>query len=332
MNIAIIGAGFSGMAIAWHLLKYDNVNITLFDPAGIGGGASGISAGLLHPYAGLHSKLNWKGREGYTAATALLESSAKVMQQPVYSKTGLIRIAMTEANEKDYALCAHQYSDVDWLDPDAFQMLVPQAVPNPAILIKSALVVDNSIYLEGLWKFCSKKGSKIEQRQIFSLEELKHFDVLVVANGAAACRIKELSNLPITPVKGQILELAWPKHLAPLSIPINSQAYIIMSPDKQTCLVGATYERNFKTAEPDEAYAIHELLPKAIAMIPDLKNAKVLRCRSAFRASTPDHKPYFKQFNSRCWILSGMGSKGLLYHSLFAEQLSREIAIIYSSE
>ena len=50
---AIIGGGFAGVATAWHLLAAGQGSIAtldLFDASGLGGGASGAAAGLLHPY------------------------------------------------------------------------------------------------------------------------------------------------------------------------------------------------------------------------------------------------------------------------------------------
>jgi hypothetical protein len=50
---AIIGGGFAGVATAWHLLaagKGSVAGLDLFDASGLGGGASGAAAGLLHPY------------------------------------------------------------------------------------------------------------------------------------------------------------------------------------------------------------------------------------------------------------------------------------------
>ena len=68
MKVAVIGAGFCGLAVVWNLLNQlfqPNLEVTLFDKTAIGSGASGVAAGLLHPYAGAHAKLNWRGKEAW---------------------------------------------------------------------------------------------------------------------------------------------------------------------------------------------------------------------------------------------------------------------------
>ncbi len=53
MKIAIVGSGFSGCGVCWHLLQSEGVEITLFSA---GGGASHIASGLLHPYFGMKAR------------------------------------------------------------------------------------------------------------------------------------------------------------------------------------------------------------------------------------------------------------------------------------
>lgn len=321
MRIAIVGAGFTGLALAYHLEKRGECQITFFDPKGIGGGASGIAAGLLHPFAGLHCKLNWKGREGMEATRKLLQVSAEKMEDSVYFNSGLIRPVLNEGNRKDYLLSSQRYpEDIEWLEADSVQKLLPQAACYPGVLIKDAITVYSDLYLKGLWLNC--QNAKLIQTEIRSLEELKDFDRIILANGAAASKIQELSNLPISQVKGQILEISWPEGLPPLSTPMNSQAYIVMAPGNRTCYVGATYERDFKTSDPEPEVAMRELLPKAYAMIPALKEGKIIGCRAGIRASAPHHQPLLRQINQTTYVLTGMGSKGLLYHALFAKELA----------
>nr|CAB3469634.1 unnamed protein product [Digitaria exilis] len=55
LRYAVLGAGFAGLSVAWYLLKHSprdsRVSVDIYDENGVGGGASGVSGGLLHPYS-----------------------------------------------------------------------------------------------------------------------------------------------------------------------------------------------------------------------------------------------------------------------------------------
>lgn len=55
LKFAVLGAGFAGLSVVWNLLQHTSkdsrICIDIYDETGIGGGASGISGGLLHPYS-----------------------------------------------------------------------------------------------------------------------------------------------------------------------------------------------------------------------------------------------------------------------------------------
>lgn len=73
MKIAIIGAGFCGLATAWNFATSGDHEISIFDPTPIGKGTSGIATGLLHGYVGARSKRNWRATEGLQATHRLIE-------------------------------------------------------------------------------------------------------------------------------------------------------------------------------------------------------------------------------------------------------------------
>lgn len=324
-QIAILGAGFSGLATAWHLLQLlPDSQIKVFDPAGIGGGTSGIAAGLMHPYAGAHAKLNWQGRQGWQSTRSLLEVATTALDQPVAEFSGLMRLATTFEQQQDYIQCASKYEDVTWLNASQCQELIPGIHSLPGIYIQSAVTVNSPLYLKGLWLACQKYNATLEQIAIKNLKEIQDFDAIVVAMGASSTTFSELAHLPTIPVKGQVLELAWPD-LPPLPLAINSHAYMVMNQGNRSCIAGATYERNFTCISPNLEIAINDILPKVQAFLPGFGPSSVLECRAGIRASTPDHLPFARRINKQLWTLFGMGSKGLLYHSLFAEKLSREI-------
>jgi len=104
--VAIVGAGFAGVATAYHLAKRhleggeeeaeeeeeeeeDDARrrrrrrrrrraralvVHLYDEKGIAGGASGVAAGLLHPYTP-RGKLIWRGVEGVTETLRLVDAA-----------------------------------------------------------------------------------------------------------------------------------------------------------------------------------------------------------------------------------------------------------------
>jgi len=319
-KFAIVGTGFGGLAAGWYLLQ-QFASVDFYDPLPIGFGTSGLAAGLLHPYAGLHAKLNWKGYEGFAAAKELLQVASSVLKEPVFWESGLLRLALTEENKSDFAKCAQKFPSVKWWTEEECQNKVAGIVKAPGIFIEEALTVDTKKYLQGLKQSCFQQGARFFCQAISNLNDLKEYDGIILAAGAATSQWAETAQLPLSKLKGQILELEWPADLPPLSIPLNSQAYIVMNPSSKNCIVGATFERDFNDESPNPQLAIEDLLPKAIDMLPALKKAKVISCRSGIRASAPLHRPLVQQINPRCWVFTGMGSKGLLYHALYAKEL-----------
>ncbi len=323
MKIAIIGAGFSGLATAWTLLQHKlQLEVVIFDGHGIGCGASGVSAGLMHPFAGAHSKLNKWGYEGFKATEKLLRASEIALGKKPYIESGILRPALLPIQLTDYQIASQKYSEeIQWLSQEEIKELIPDIADAPGIFIKNGITVFSQEYLQGLWLACQKLGAVFQQLTVTSLVELADFDAIVVAMGAHSADLKELSHLPLSYTKGQILELEWPEGFPPLPMPLNAQIYCVMLPDNKRCMAGSTYERNFNSSKSDIKIARDEICPKLALLYPPLKDAKIINCHTGIRVSAPHHLPFLHQVNERCIVLTGMGSKGLLYHALFAERL-----------
>lgn len=324
MRVAVLGAGFCGLAVAWNLLQISDIEVVIFDPKPIATGTSSIAAGLLHPYIGAHSKLNWRAIEGMMATCKLLRIAEQALGKTVAYPQGMLRLAITVQQMKDFTDSANLYTDVQWRSMEECRNAKHQILPHPGIFIDSAITVDCESYLQGLWLACSSRGALFEQIAITSLNELDHFDRIIATMGAHTTDLFELAHLPIRPTKGQVLEFSWPNNLTTLSYPINSQAYLLMNPRNASCIVGATYEKQYSSESPDVEAAKEEILPKVRTFFPKIDELNLISCRAGIRAGTPDRKPLIAQINNTCWVLTGMGSKGLLYHALFAEELVKK--------
>jgi glycine/D-amino acid oxidase-like deaminating enzyme len=320
-KIAILGAGFSGLALSWFLLNTPNPpEVTLISN---GNEASRMSAGILHKYMGLHAKLNPLANEAEKEAQALLAACEPYATSPLILNQGLIRIALTEQQITSYQKCTASYPDVKWLDN--CQSLDRNAPPYPGIFIESGLTVNAKEYIDALQRACIEKGLLTEFKTIRNQDSLAAYDHIIGAMGALTPSLEPFQTLPIHPLKGQLIEIQWPKDLPPLPHTLISQVYMAMSEDNTKVIVGATYEHHFDSPAPNPQLAIDFLLPKALELYPPLAGMPILAVTSGIRGTTPTRLPFAKVLSPRFSILAGMGSRGLLYHAYFAKQLAVEI-------
>lgn len=330
MRIAILGGGFAGLAVAWFVLHYTKGSYTvdLYDPEPIAGGTSGLSSGLLHAYAGKHARLSWAAEQCMKETHRLITVASQAIHQPVILSKGILRPALSPQQITDFQACAQVYHDTEWWDKERCERIVsglhlPQE--GGGLYLKEGLTLDVQTYLQGLWQACAIHGTQYHQKAMVSNEELAAYDRILIAMGPLSKNFPPLKDLPITPVKGQILELKWPSGVKPLPFSLNSQKYIVMRPDGRSCLVGSTYEHHFTSPKPDPELALKEIIPQIATFFPALEKAPVLSIRASFRASTPNHLPLVGRVSDKFYFFTGLGSKGLLYHAWVGKRVARAL-------
>ncbi len=328
MRVAILGGGFAGLSVAWYLLHYTqgSAAIDLYDPEPIAGGASGISSGLLHPFGGKQARRSWESERCLKETHRLLTAAAQAIGKPMILSKGIIRPALSDQQITDFKIAADQNEDAEWWDKKKCEDHIRGLTLPPnggGLYIKEGLTVDVKTYLQGLWQACLIHGTQYHQKAVITQEALEEYDRVLIAMGPLTKNFPPLKDLPISPVKGQILELKWPGDVPPLPFSLISQKYIIMSPDHKSCYVGATYEHNFNSPKPDTALAIQQIVPSISQFFPSLAGAEVLNTRAAFRASSPNHLPMVGKISGKFYFFTGLGSKGLLYHAWVGKRVAR---------
>ena len=281
-RIAIIGAGLAGLATGYFLSP--TCQVTLFDKNGVGGGTSGMAAGLLHPYVGQTGKMNTFGQEG-------MEASLPLVKNHILHK-GIFRIPINEQMETRFAN-----------SPD-FQKR------GDGYWHEEAYAIDTPAYLQWLMDEITRNGGNLQIQTIDDPTVLPH-DVVILCQGW------QTPFVQITAVKGQLLEID-----ATLPYPIAAEGYLL--PKNGHCILGSTYERNFKTTDPDPC-CIEELLEKGEKMMKGISSQSIVRIKAGVRASTPQRLPCIKKITDRFFAYTGLGSRGLLYHALFAKKLINQI-------
>jgi glycine/D-amino acid oxidase-like deaminating enzyme len=283
MKIGIIGAGFAGLAAAYYLSEH--FDVTIFEAKKIGGGASGVSSGLLHPYPGEKGRRSWHADEAMKYAKELLQVAEEALGRPVADYSGILRMGE----------CLNPGPDIEQLGDKTF-------------LIKSGITVFTELYLEGLWIACQKRGVKLEIKKVAALQDLDSYDRVILAVGAGIRHFPECSHLKINFVKGHVLTCVLDQ---PLERSISAKRYTAKTASGEICHIGATYERDFIDESACLETATELLKPET----------KVLDCKAGIRVTNPAHYfPMIEQINPKTWVITALGSRGLLYHAYFGNQ------------
>lgn len=321
-KIGIIGAGFSGLGLCYHLCKSGKVGeITLFDRAGIGGGASGIASGLLHPYPGEEAKRSWMAKEGMEETCALLEVSTESLGIEVAKQSGILRLALTDKQKEKFQKRVEISDDMEWWDEYQTKSFIPGGGYNPGIFIRSGITVHSSLYLQGLWKACESLGAQFVKKELYS-DEMEEFDQIVIAAGSGIQKFTECASLPIAFTKGQVLVCSLPHHLRDIESSLIGKGYLALSDNKDICYLGSTYERNYLTTEPCLGTATELIFSQMSQFIPCYSSFKVLGCLSDIRViNRKSYRPILGKLNTKLWVMTAMGSRGLLYHGYLGKKL-----------
>ncbi|XP_012071448.1 uncharacterized protein LOC105633467 isoform X2 [Jatropha curcas] len=330
LRYAVLGAGFAGLSVVWHLLKHShkelNVRIDIFDEVGIGGGASGVSGGLLHPYSP-KAKLLWRGAECWRECLMLLSVAerAAILKESTFEhgefgqavdgfivrRRGILRPATSMKNLNALYDNYDASCRIETIDKHAALKLVPHiCLPfNSAFHMPQAVNVHPLRYLQALFSACedlvkelssSSHGQKslhLHKKSIKNLAELgEDYDAVIICLGAKADMLPELSGrLPLRTCRGVIAHLQLPGNIReeyPDCGPsILSDAWLAVQ-GTRSLYMGSTWQWKSKNSSPnvsaDEASsALEELLPKVSAFYPGIKDWTFTGARAGLRAMPP---------------------------------------------
>ncbi|MBI2743725.1 MAG: FAD-binding oxidoreductase [Chlamydiales bacterium] len=315
MKIAIIGAGLCGLAVASALLDSQDVKIDLFDEKGIGGGASGVSCGLVHPYPGEEGKRSLMAMEALSLTRALLDR----IPGSTVGLEGVVRVGRDEEETQRLRVAFSRCEDIE--------------ESSGSFLIKSGRTVNMPRYLEGLFRMSQERGAALHVKRVENLEELKEYDQIVIAAGAGIKLFSECEPLKVQLIKGQLLTCHYDTSVINLQRSLIGKGYIGLGEGEGRCMLGATYERGYTSSLPDLEVAKQEILTRVGSFFPQVSLFEIDGCRAGIRVARKGHYlPIIRKLKERVWVCTAMGSRGLLYHAFAGKMLAKAILADSESE
>lgn len=291
MKIAIIGSGLAGLGAAFYLTDHD---VSIFYDLD---GASMAASGLMHKFVGSTGHKSFRADEAFQASSSILQT----LGGSFYHKTPLIRQILSDEMGVHFKL--YEPVDIEFIGQDR-------------IVIKEGMAIDVPSYLKALRGYLEALGVRFYQQKIASLEELTSYDRVIVAAGYG---IKELApRLKMKYLKGQSLVFAnQHRH----TLPLIAQGYLV--PLGEHVIIGSSYQKVFSSPLPDEKEVYRYLADNLKTYFQPYDQLNFEKILSGVRVAHPNvNHPKLINLDERTLIVTGLGSRGLLYHALIGKLIT----------
>ena len=312
-DVAVVGGGIIGLAIAWRLVSR-GADVTVLD--GGDEGAWHVAAGMLAP----------GGEAAYEdpALARLLERSAALWPAYAaelggdvgYDEAGTLSLAMTA---DDVAQAARLWTrrQLPLLRPSELREREPALSPRirAGVHDPGERQVDPRKVVAALRE---RLGARVAGKRVADLSDVDARTVVV----AAGCGTAALTGLPVRPVKGQVLRLRGEpgllRHVLDAAVD-GREVYVVPRADGEI-VVGATQEE--RTDRTVTAGGVHDLLRAAIDLVPALAELELAETTVGHRPGTPDNAPLLGRLDDRVIVAAGHHRNGVLLTPVTADLIA----------
>ena len=311
-EIIVIGAGVVGCAVAYELARR-GASVEVLDERMIGMGATQASAGILAPYA--ESRIGNALLDLTTRSLDLFDDFvARVSSESgvavAYRRSGTLDVAVDEAEMEQLAMTADGLASrgvaAQLIDGPAARLEEPHLTSAVvgALLIGSHGFVSAPDLMRAAAAAARRHGAQVvEQSRVKRIARAEgdisvetdrgrlRGDAVVLAAGSWSAGVEiegVTTRLPVRPVRGQLLHLAW--NGAPLRRILWSSKCYLVPWDDGTVLLGATTEEAGFDERATVA-GVQDLLEAGCEVAPQVGKAGFLGARVGLRPGTPDNLP-----------------------------------------
>lgn len=348
-DVIVIGGGVIGLAAAWRLAER-GASVVVLERSRAGSGTSHVAAGMLAPVAEADPfeqpllRLGIDAAHDYPRFIAELRERAGV--DPGYLRCGTLMVARdrdeAESLEREHQVRGRLGLEVSALRPSQARRIEPALAPTlrGALELPDDHAIDPRMLTGTLAQAVRRSGGAVREGGEVKALELDHDEVrgvrladgelvcggaVVVAAGAWSGQLAGVpddAQVPLRPVKGQILRLHDPTGPGLLTRVLRMPATYVVPRGDGRYVVGATMEeRGFDTTVT--AGATFELLRDAIELLPGLSELVLDELSAGLRPGTPDNAPAIGPgFADGLFWATGHYRHGILLASKTAELIA----------
>jgi len=314
VDLLVVGAGLIGLACALEAAR-DGREVLVVD-AGGAERASHVAAGMIAPVG----EASWGedallaaalgSAERWPAWAARLEEESG---EPVgYRRCGALHVGLdrdeTAELRRHHELHAELGLESEWLTAAACRRLEPGLSTDVTggFAAPGEAEVDPRTVLAALRAGCARAGVEIGPGRVAELlsgpgggvrglrlddgRELRAGAVLLAAGARIAALAPAGVEIPVRPVKGEIVRLRARPGEEPCARIVGAERVYVVPRAGGEVVVGATVEdRGFDLRVT--AGGVHELLREAYRALPEIAELELVGCEAGWRPTTPDNAP-----------------------------------------
>ena len=333
MKVVIVGAGVAGLGIGWRLLQA-GAQVTILDRGQPAQGATWAAAGML----AVTAELEEAGEPERTFALhsdSLWPGFAAELEQASGTGIGFVRggALLLAGDAAQLEAMRSRGAVVDGAGARALVPMLAGDIPGGLWAADEARV-DNRVLGEALTiAFLKAGGILLPQEAAVTIEERgsaasvmtpygrHHADAIVIAAGAWSGL---LGDIPITPVKGEMIALMPPASDA-LPGPVIWGNGVYMVPREQggekRLLVGASMQESGFDTSLSPAVR-DDLRARAQSLIPALRHWTLTDHWAGLRPKSPDGLPLLGRLRSNIFVAGGQFRNGILLAPAIADLMA----------
>lgn len=334
-DVAVVGGGVIGLASAWRVAQR-GLSVTVVDPAP-GSGASHAAAGMLCPVTEVHYgeepllALTLESSRRWPSFAAEVETASDLSVGHRTDGTLLVAFDDDDLRALDELLRFQQSLglDVERLRSRQCRALEPSLSPRVrgGVFAAGDHQVDNRRLVGALLEACTRAGVEFERRRVESLSSVAADRVVLAAGSWSSA----LDDVPVRPVKGQIVRLRFDPSDPPLTHNVRGIAegrsvYLVPRRDGEL-VVGATMEElGYDTTVTVEA--VLDLLRAATDLVPATRDLELREMHAGLRPGTPDNAPIIgvSRRDDRVVYATGHYRNGILLTPVTADAVATLVA------
>lgn len=291
-GIAIAGAGVIGLSIARELAARGRT-VTVYDPRP-GSGASTVAAGMLAPVTETHFGEEPLSRLALASARLWPEFAEGLGITDAYRDTGTVFVGVDAADAAELDRQLKLYREFGLPCEALTRGQVREYVPLLSPSVSSGLLaatdhqVDTRRVHAALLAACRDAGVGLVPEAVTDVNTVDA-ELLVVAAGSWSA---PLLNLPVRPVRGQVVRLRGPDELGyTVRARVRGRTVYIVPRASGEVVLGATQDDRGFDAVPT-AGDTHTLLRDTLEVLPELAEYELAEVNVGLRPGTPDNAPF----------------------------------------